>query len=582
MTCGTWPKILVDPYQGANGGMVGATVAEDGLINGTLAANADLRWDLWVPDLNTMPYASPGRRMILPDLSRLKRQYADRIAVRSVWQLAEAARQGEYVFLSPIQLLADVSELRHQLGCSELPICSILHAACGHEMLAQYLRLALTIQDGDVLVATSGAGRRALEAILDTAGEVISQHNGSAAKGLQPRIVQIPLGVTIPPMDILDRRHARAVLRLPPNAFVALYLGRISEEYKADLDPLIEATARCAIADGEVILMIAGQGHDVSYSSYLRARAARVGRANHSVVFVENFPDVLKSILFAACDVFVSPADSIQETFGLSILEAMAHARPVIASSWSGYRDLVVDGDTGFLVKTRWQPEAGTPASVVGAMLGVYGLAHYMSQRTVVDVDELAMRIQQIANYPAVGAQMGDRGRVRAVAHFSWPGVAKLFIELWREQAHHARKSKPSTRPQMDCNRFFSHYADTIISPDDVLIISTEAPADMPHLRRDWPLLTEAQAARVWSLLTLCKGCGARLRKLHKLGFSIDEITWVAKKGLCRIGSAAPTTQRRRPATRGRATVQSKKSEPRPSDPRVVFEPAGAGSRSII
>ena len=62
-----------------------------------------------------------------------------------------------------------------------------------------------------------------------------------------------------------------------------------------------------------------------------------------------------------AADLVVSLVDNIQETFGLVIVEAMASGLPVVATDWNGYRDLVVDGETGFLV----------PTTMCGGCLGV-------------------------------------------------------------------------------------------------------------------------------------------------------------------------------------------------------------------
>ena len=60
-----------------------------------------------------------------------------------------------------------------------------------------------------------------------------------------------------------------------------------------------------------------------------------------------------KKLALAAADLFCSPADNLQETFGLSVLEAMASSLPVVASDWNGYRDLVEHGSTGWLVPCR-------------------------------------------------------------------------------------------------------------------------------------------------------------------------------------------------------------------------------------
>ena len=52
--------------------------------------------------------------------------------------------------------------------------------------------------------------------------------------------------------------------------------------------------------------------------------------------------------VYAASDVFISLSDNIQETFGITPIEAMASGLPVIVSDWDGYRHSVRDGIDGF------------------------------------------------------------------------------------------------------------------------------------------------------------------------------------------------------------------------------------------
>ena len=101
--------------------------------------------------------------------------------------------------------------------------------------------------------------------------------------------------------------------------------------------------------------VLACQSPGPAYIAHLRGHLNFL-RIQDRTLILENFAEFLQSSIFAACDTFVSPVDSIHETFGIAVLEAMAHARPVIATTWSGYPDLVVDGETGFLLKTRWMP----------------------------------------------------------------------------------------------------------------------------------------------------------------------------------------------------------------------------------
>ena len=56
----------------------------------------------------------------------------------------------------------------------------------------------------------------------------------------------------------------------------------------------------------------------------------------------------IKRKALKAADLVVSLVDNIQETFGLSIAEAMAMGKPIVASNWDGYRDLVRDGTDDF------------------------------------------------------------------------------------------------------------------------------------------------------------------------------------------------------------------------------------------
>ena len=62
-----------------------------------------------------------------------------------------------------------------------------------------------------------------------------------------------------------------------------------------------------------------------------------------------NFMARVKADLLAAADILVAPTDNTQETFGLSLLEAQSAGLPVVASRFDGYKDLVVDGEDGFL-----------------------------------------------------------------------------------------------------------------------------------------------------------------------------------------------------------------------------------------
>jgi len=106
---------------------------------------------------------------------------------------------------------------------------------------------------------------------------------------------------------------------------------------------------------------------------------------------------------------------SVYEPFGIVNLEAMASSTPVVASAVGGIPEIVVDGVSGFLVE--FEPdgsEFGTPRD-----RDAFARA-------------LAERIDRLASDPALSRRMGEAGRARVVAEFSWEKVAERTAALYR------------------------------------------------------------------------------------------------------------------------------------------------------
>jgi glycosyltransferase involved in cell wall biosynthesis len=407
MICGTFLGKTLEPYRSDKGDLYGATVAENQLVRATLEADSTLRCEFWKPGLELSVTKNPEFFAATPDLSHLRRQFERRILLRALPSLPSAEEAAQYVFVGGVPLLPVFADLREQLSPNRMPICAILHAACFPELAWQFARILMSADPCDAIVATSRAGRQAVEGGLDAGIEKVSRRLRNAAQDLiRPRIVQIPLGTDIPREDALDHRRARSVLNLPASSFCALYIGRLTQGYKADLDVLVEAVGRLATPGRDVRLILAGQSPSPAYIAHLEAHLGGLNLSERAVI-IKDFPEFLKPTLLAACDVFVSPVDSIQETFGIAVVEAMAHARPVVATSWSGYRDLIVDGETGFLLKTKWSAESAKFLSTYSTLLTPPELADYLAQRTVIDVEELAYRLHWLAANPEAAPDDG-------------------------------------------------------------------------------------------------------------------------------------------------------------------------------
>jgi glycosyltransferase involved in cell wall biosynthesis len=153
------------------------------------------------------------------------------------------------------------------------------------------------------------------------------------------RIAVVPNGVDgnvfRPCADAAVRRELRGRLSLPPDGFIALFVGG-DWERKGVRDAI---TAVAGL--GDTTLVILGSGD----AAKMRAHAASVGAAAQVM-----FPgaSAAPQDWYAASDVFVFP--SRYEAFSLVTLEAAASGLPIVAHAINGTEELVRDGENGWLV----------------------------------------------------------------------------------------------------------------------------------------------------------------------------------------------------------------------------------------
>lgn len=405
-----------------------------------------------------LPFRGYSREELLPGLEGLKRDFPNhQIELKRLGELREMARRHRYVFADDFEAFSALSLARYDGRDCLFPLSTIVHTIPHHMALIGYLDVLMLAEPFDTIITTSEAGSRTVKAIFEDVGQFVTSRLKNADA---PRInvERIPLAVDVEFLRPRDKQAARAELNLPADATVLLYLGRISEDFKADLEPLLVTFRRLRGENPDAHLVIAGQDEQGRYSASLRALAEKFGVAE-SLTVVTNFPYTQKPLFYSAADVFVSPVDNIQETFGLSILEAMACGLPVVASDYSGYRDLVVDGETGFLSRTVWNADAATFAERVAPFPVKTG--QYLAQQTVVDAEALYRHLKLLADSEELRRRFGASGRERVVAKFTWQEVVKQYEALWKEQWRQldARDGKSGLRLPLNYNRQFGHFA---------------------------------------------------------------------------------------------------------------------------
>jgi glycosyltransferase involved in cell wall biosynthesis len=334
---------------------------------------------------------------------------------------------------------------RQQGGPHAFALSGVTHSLCSVEAVA-LLRSLVTapFEPYDALVCTSRAVADMVREVTGTYADYLrSRLGGMPVTGsdspVPVRLETIPLGVDIDrfsPASAADRATARKSLDVAADEVAILYVGRLSHHAKAHPFPMFRGASLAArTTERPVHLLLAGwAAHPAVLGAF--KDGARTFAANIRTSILDGHDPQTRRRVWHAADVFVSPSDNIQETFGLAVVEAMASGLPVVASDWDGYRDLVVDGQTGFRVPTAMM-EGATAAATARLLVGELTYDHFLaeiSQATAVDTPAMAAAIARLVGDPALRSRMGEAGRRRAAEHFSWHRIIKSYEQLWRDQ----------------------------------------------------------------------------------------------------------------------------------------------------
>jgi D-inositol-3-phosphate glycosyltransferase len=329
-------------------------------------------------------------------------------------------------------------------------------------------------QPSDAIVCTSAAAREALSKIINYVADSFAAAYGINL-GYRGRLEVIPLGVDTSRFRPLDPTACRAKCGIANDAFVMLWTGRLSAIDKADLLPVLRVLVglKEANPNRRLLLVCAGSEYaDEAYSRILQSSASDWNVADS--LCVRTAPTIGPE-LYGCADLFLSPIDSIQESFGLTPVEAMACGIPQVVSDWNGYRDTVVDGVTGYRIPTLW-------ASCASDLIEDWYLhddasEHALLGQTVaIDLQALQFRIQQLIDSPSLRQAMAAASRVRAVAEFDWQAILAKHEALYREfqtTPHVAQAAPVFDLRRLHYTDIFGHYATHMLDGSEDLVLTT-------------------------------------------------------------------------------------------------------------
>jgi alpha-maltose-1-phosphate synthase len=200
------------------------------------------------------------------------------------------------------------------------------------------------------------------------------------------------------------RRHG-----VDPARPCVVFVGRITRQ--KGLAYLLRAAAQLP---GEVQLVLcAGAPDTPRMLAEVKALIAELTQARGGVVWItQMLPRAEIIALLSAATVFACP--SVYEPLGIVNLEAMACELPVVATATGGIPEVVLDGETGWLVPIE-QVADGSGAPVDPDRF----------------VSDLARALNQALEDPQRAARFGQAGRRRVVESFSWSSIGDQTVAVY-------------------------------------------------------------------------------------------------------------------------------------------------------
>src|SRR5918995_2095156 len=210
------------------------------------------------------------------------------------------------------------------------------------------------------------------------------------------RLSLVPCGVNTETFRPVDRREARKALNLPDKPKV-VYVGRLVP--RKGVDTIVEAFALLPDRLGARLVIVGGEPGKSPEVERLSIFARKLGLAER-VTFAGSRPQWDLHRYYGAADTAVSVPH--YEPFGMTPLEAMACATPVVGSKVGGIKTSVADGETGYLVPPK-------------------------------DPRALASRLVYLLSDASLRDRMGRAARRRIEEHYTWERAAALAAAAFSE-----------------------------------------------------------------------------------------------------------------------------------------------------
>jgi len=398
------------------------------------------------------------------------------------------AKEKYQVFFQASPFITDLVNLRSRFANCVFPVCGYTHTISypyllKEIMVANYFSQATSF---DSLICSSEAARLALKKI-----DLLLRKRMQLEFGLQLkrryRLDCLPLGIEADDYGVIGRFKARRDLGIHFKKTVILYFGRFSRYDKMVLEPLLPVYKKILQKKKDVLFIFAGSSFQDRYGIELKKIAKGLGLLK-DIHFYFNPSEAKKKTLYAASDIFVSPSDNIQESFGLTLLEAMASGLAVLASDWNGYRDIISHGRDGFLIPTLWA-DCLDGISSTSDIFNKWQRDHFLLAHSVcVDMQKMRNYLEILINNKVLRATLASAAQKKIKEIYNWKALIPRYERLWKDLYLLSQKSTEFSRAKAnlfspDYFYCFGHYAKETLKEKYKLAVTAEGVNIMNRLR---------------------------------------------------------------------------------------------------
>jgi D-inositol-3-phosphate glycosyltransferase len=451
-------------------------------------------------------------------------------------QLSDAVREYDYTVFHQTDHIVHfnaICHFRNQAG--SFPVTSFIHSISYPAMMVHLQEMSFGgVSSRDAIICSSDAGRSVLMNWFAQIKEM--RHLPSP----DVRMEVIPFGYDSTVFNRVNRKTARSRMGLAESEIIALCFGRFSEYDKMDLFPLLQAFHMIYRKDRPWRLILAGAAHHPEYVSMVDLWTKALGLQG-SVTIKTDISESDKVALFKAADFFVSPSDNLQETFGLTLIEALAAGLPLIVSDFSGYREIATP-EVARMVPTRWSDLDLFSTMEFGPLSDEAALHRYMAQSVYVDIDDLANAMRDFFLHPERCVEMGVSARRRFEEQYDYAIIIERLEDFWLRLKHDFSREAIAKNAQPlfpDYFHSFCHYFTEHIGPD-AMVKSTDFAKGLLEAKQDYPLLAGmdqvVDRANIRSVIAYASEPRAIQEIVSQMGVQGGrvhyQIMWMLKHGL--------------------------------------------------